>query len=143
MTQTTTRKIGIIAAVLTMLALTISMVAAGNAHFVGTPSISTSGSSATASGKIAGLGNIDQIYVEVTAEAQCVNRGHKEPSAANKQTVSGSTTAPVQNGKANFSVALSATFQPPCDPPMTVTWSLISIAVHEGDASGPVVLTYP
>ena len=143
MTQTTTRKIGIIAAVLTVLALTVTMVAAGNAHFVGTPGITTSGGTATATGKIAGLGNIDQIYVEVTAEAQCVNRGHQDPSAGNKQTVSGSTTAPVQNGKANFSVTLSASFSPPCSPPMTISWSLISIVVHEGDASGPVVLTYP
>ena len=69
-----TRKIGIMAAVLTMLVLTVSMVAAGNAHFVGTPSISTSGNTATATGKIAGLGNIDDIFVVVTADAQCVNR---------------------------------------------------------------------
>jgi hypothetical protein len=137
------RKLGILAAVLTTLALTVTLVVAGNAHFVGTPSISTSGSTATVSGKIAGLGNIDQIYVEVTAEAQCVNRGHQDPSAANKQSVSGSTTAPVQNGKANFSVTLNAAFSPPCSPPMTISWTLISIVVHEGDASGPVVLTYP
>lgn len=141
MTQGTTRKVGIITAVLTALALTVTMVAAGNAHFVGTPSISSSGSTATASGKIAGLGNIDQINVVVTAEAQCVNRGHKEPSAANKQTVSGSSTEPVQNGKANFNVSLSATFSPPCSPPMTLSWSLIEINVY--DLDGNLLLTYP
>lgn len=104
---------------------------AGSAHFVGTPTISTSGSTATASGKIAGLGNITQIHVVVRAEAACVNGGNNKPKAANKQTVENSSDEPVQNGKANFSVTLSATFQPPCDPPMTVQWSLISITVFD------------
>ena len=135
------RKIGVSIAVLTAMMLTISVVAAGNAHFIGAPKISTSGDTATVTGKIAGLGNISQIDVVVTAEAECINRGNKNPNASNKQSVQGSSQEPVQNGKANFSVELSASFQPDCSPPMTVAWTLISIAVF--DTSGNLLLTYP
>jgi hypothetical protein len=142
MTQAnTTRKIGIIAAVLMMLALTVTMVAAGNAHFVGTPSISISGNTATASGKIAGLGNISQINVVVTADAQCVNPGSKKPSADNKQSFSGNGQFPVQNGKANFSVTLTANLQPSCTGPMTIEWSNLQVWVY--DQQGNLLLTYP
>jgi hypothetical protein len=135
MTQaSTTRKIGIIAAVLMTLALTVTMVAAGNAHFVGAPSISISGNTATVSGKIAGLGNISQINVVVTADAQCVNPGSKKPPADNKSSFSGSGTFPVQNGKADFSVTLTANLQPSCTGPMTIEWSNVVIAVY--DANG-------
>lgn len=147
MTQTTTRKIGIIAAVLTALALTVTMVAAGNAHFVGTPSLGTSGNTASASGKIAGLGNIDQVYVSVTGDAQCVNRGNKNPEAGNKQTVGAGAQVPVQNGKANFSIGLSASFQPNCSPPMRIVWSNLTVSVYltdaNGDPTGDPILTYP
>lgn len=135
------RKIGILIAVVTAMTLTVSIVAAGNAHFVGTPKISASGDTATASGKIAGLGNISQIFVFVTAEAECINRGNKNPNAANKQTVEGEGSFPVQNGKANFNLTLSADFQPDCSPPMTVSWSLISIEVY--DASGTLLVEFP
>ena len=141
MTQTTTRKIGIIAAVLTVLALTVTMVAAGNAHFVGTPSISISGSTATVSGRVAGLGNISDIHVVVTADAQCVNPGHQKPSAGNKQSVGGGGDFPVQNGKADFSVTLSASFTPECSPPMTIAWTNLQVSVY--DTGGNLLLTYP
>ena len=141
MTQTTTRKIGIIATVLTVLALTVTMVAAGNAHFVGTPTISTSGSTATANGKIAGLGNISQISVVVTADAQCVNPGHNKPAAGNQQSFSANGDFPVQNGKANFSLSLSATFTPDCSPPMTIAWTNLQVSVY--DVDGNLLLTYP
>jgi hypothetical protein len=142
MTQaSTTRKIGIAAAVLTMLVLTVTLTFAGNAHFVGTPSISTSGNTATASGKIAGLGNISQINVVVTADAQCVNPGHQKPAAGNKQSFSANGVVPVQNGKANFSLTLSATFTPDCTPPMTVAWTNLQVWVY--DLDGNLLLTYP
>jgi hypothetical protein len=141
MTQAhTTRKIGIIAAVLTTLALTVTMVAAGNAHFVGTPSITTSGSTVTVSGKVAGLGNIPQIHVEFTADASCINPGDHHPKAANKQSVGGAGDFPVQNGKANFSLSATAVFQPDCTPPMTLVWSNIQITVTADDGT---FLTYP
>jgi hypothetical protein len=141
MTEATpTRKLGIAAAVLTMLALTVTLVFAGNAHFVGTPSITTSGNTVTVSGKVAGLGNIPDIHVTFTADASCVNPGDHHPKAAKKVSVGGGGDFPVQNGKANFSLSGTATFTPDCTPPMTLVWSNIQITVTAEDGT---YLTYP
>lgn len=134
------RKLSILAAVVTALALTVSVVTAGNAHFVGAPSISVSVNTVTVSGKVAGLGNIPQIHVAVTGDAQCVNPGSHKPSAGNKQSVGAEGDFPVQNGKANFSLLLTATFQPTCTGPMTIEWSNIRITVTASDGTS---LTYP
>lgn len=99
------------------------------AHFVGDPTITTSGNTLTVSGKVAGLGNVEQINVTVTATAACINPGSNKPKAANKQSVTAEGTFPVQNGKANFSLTATATFQPDCTPPMTVEWSNVQITV--------------
>lgn len=99
------------------------------AHFVGSPTITITGSTLTASGKVAGLGNVEQIHVMVTADVACVNPGSNKPKAANKQSVGVGGDFPVQNGKANFSLTATATFQPPCDPPMTLEWSNVVITV--------------
>lgn len=134
------RSLSTILSLVALLLMSSTLVVAGNAHFVGTPGISTSGSTATASGKVAGLGNIPQIDVQVTAEAACVNRGNKNPSAENKDEFTATGTFPVQNGKALFSLALLASFQPDCSPPMRVEWTLISITVTAADGT---FLTYP
>jgi hypothetical protein len=118
----------------------VGVAIAGNAHFVGTPSITVSGNTVTVSGKVAGLGNIEQIDVEVSGDAACVNPGSKKPKAANKQSFSSTSTEPVQNGKANFSDTLTATFSPDCTPPMSVEWSNISIHVTAVDGTD---LTFP
>jgi hypothetical protein len=123
-----------------VLALTVVGMAVSNAHFVGTPLISTSGDTAFFSGKVAGLGNVEVITVTVTGDAQCVNPGSKKPQAGNKQTFSGTSDVPVQNGKANFSLSLDATFSPDCTPPMTVVWSNLSLTVTAVDGT---FLTYP
>ena len=112
---------------------------AGNAHYVGTPQIQTSGSTLTVSGKIAGLGNIDQIRVVVTADAYCVNRGNKAPSAENKTSVTFQGTVPVQNGKALFSLSGTASFSPNCSPPMRVEFRNIQISVYDA-ATGAQLL---
>jgi hypothetical protein len=130
-----TRKIGIVAAVLTMLVFTVSIVAAGNAHFVGSPTITISGNTATVTGKVAGLGNISDIHVVVTADAQCVNPGSHKPSAENKQSFEGEGDFPVQNGKANFSVTLTANLQPSCTGPMTIEWSNLQISVYDAEGN--------
>jgi hypothetical protein len=135
------RKVGISVAVFTLLALTVSIATAtSNAHFVGTPQISIAGNTLTASGKVAGLGQVDVITVTVSADAACINPGSKHPKAANKESFSASADVPVQNGKANFSVSLTATFQPDCTPPMTVQWSNILITVTAADGT---YLTWP
>jgi hypothetical protein len=128
----------------TALVATLLMVStaamAGSAHFVGTPKATASGSSLTVSGKVAGLGNETQIRVEVSAQAACVNRGENFPQAANKQTFSAAGNFPVQNGKANFSLSLTATFQPKCSPPMTLVWGPATITVS-GDSFEPFSTT--
>jgi len=34
----------------------------------------------------------------------------------------------VQNGKANFSLTLTAVFQPPCSPPLTVQFTDVTLS---------------
>ena len=116
------------------------MASAGNAHFVGVPSITASDDSLIASGKVAGLGNIPQIHVTLSAQAACINRGNNHPQAENKESFSAEGDFPVQNGKALFTLDLEAVFQPPCNPPMTVSWSNILLTVTAADGT---FLTFP
>jgi hypothetical protein len=118
------------AALLTLLAaLTITAVAvAGSPHFIGNAwSLETSGNTLTVSGKEAGLGDETQIHVVLTATAACINPGGNHPRAANKTSVSAEGDFPVQNGKADFTLTATATFQPECSPPMTVVFSDITV----------------
>jgi hypothetical protein len=107
----------------------ISTVAfAGSPHQVGTCTATQSGNTLTISGcKEAGLGDESQIIVTISATALCINNGGNHPKAVNKASASSTQTVPVQNGKANFDGTLTATFQPSCDPPMTVQFTDISI----------------
>jgi hypothetical protein len=82
----------------------------------------------TVSGKEAGLGNLDQVHIVVTATAQCVNPGGHDPGASNKTDLADGADVPVQNGKANFTLDLVAVFQPDCSPPMTVTFSDVTVS---------------
>jgi len=102
---------------------------AGGPHFVGTPTKTISGNTATVSGKVAGLGDETQIHVAASAVVACLNPGENFPSANNKQSVGAGADVPVQNGKANFSLTLTATFQPKCTPPMTLVFGPITITV--------------
>jgi hypothetical protein len=103
---------------------------AGSPHFIGV-SAERSGDSLTVSGKEAGLGNETQVHIVVTADALCINGGGKHPKAVNKTSVSAEGDFPVQNGKANFSLTLTATFQPDCVPPMTVAWTNVTVTDTE------------
>lgn len=107
--------------------LFVPQAVAGSPHFVGRTSVVVDGNTLSVSGKIAGLGNEAQVDVQVTADAQCVNPGGNKPKAGNKQSFSAAGQFPVQNGKANFSLTLTATFQPNCTPPMTVEWSNVVV----------------
>lgn len=110
-----------------------------SAHFVGTPTATASGSSLTVKGKEAGLGDQQTVNISVTADAQCVNPGNNEPQAGNKQATGGSTTVPVQNGKANFTVTVTATFKPKCSPPMSLVWSNVVVT----DTGNNISVTLP
>ena len=112
--------------VLALLAVSAVPALAGNPHFVFV-NTAISGNTVTVDGKIAGLGDEDQVHVVVTGDAACVNPGSNKPQAANKQSFSAAGDFPVQNGKALFSLTLTATMQPRCDPPMTIEWSNIVV----------------
>jgi hypothetical protein len=106
--------------------LAVPAALAGSPHFVSVD-LSKSGNTLTVNGKEAGLGDESQVNILITATASCINPGDHHPKAANKESVSSTTSVPVQNGKANFSITLTATFSPDCTPPMTVLWSDITV----------------
>jgi hypothetical protein len=123
-----TRKLGIFFAVVTALALTISMVSAGSPHFINNAtSVSRDGNTLTVSGKEAGLGDEEQVHIVLSADALCINPGDHHPKAANKQSLNAAGDFPVQNGKADFSLSVTASFQPDCSPPMTVVFTNITL----------------
>jgi hypothetical protein len=126
-----TKAIKVLIASFLFMVLTATAALAGSPHFVGRPSVVRSGDSLIVSGKVAGLGNETQITVTATATAACLNPGGSFPQAANKQTVTAEGDFPVQNGKANFSLTLTATFQPKCSPPMTVVFGPVTITVSD------------
>lgn len=103
---------------------------AGSPHFVSVTATRT-GDSLLVSGKEAGLGNETQVHIEVTATAECINGGGKHPKAVNKESVAAAGDFPVQNGKAEFSLTLTASFQPSCSPPMTVRFSDVVVSDSE------------
>ena len=101
---------------------------AGSPHFVGQfTAVHNADDSVTISGKEAGLGNEDQIHIVITATAECINGGGNHPKAVNKEGVTGAGDFPVQNGKAEFSLSVTASFQPECVPPMTLAWTSVTL----------------
>jgi hypothetical protein len=103
---------------------------AGSPHFVDdTIAATRSGDTLTVSGKEAGLGDESQVHIVLEATASCINPGEQFPQAANKETVSASVTVPVQNGKALWSIDLTASFQPssPCPDPMFVMFGDVTV----------------
>jgi hypothetical protein len=125
----------VIRRVLAILALTAAVAgigattaSAGSPHFVDDQTKATiSGNTLTVSGKEAGLGDEAQIHVVLTAEAQCVNGGGNHPQAANKESFTAAGDFPVQNGKADFTLSITAVFQPSCSPPMTVEFTSVVV----------------
>ena len=109
-------------------AIAIPVAWAGSPHFINSAfSTSVSGNTLTVSGKEAGLGDESQIHVEVTATALCINNGGHHPKAVNKGSFGAAGDFPVQNGKADFTLTVTATFQPDCTPPMTVSFQDIVV----------------
>lgn len=100
---------------------------AGNPHFVGTPTLTQTGDTLTVTGKIAGLGDEDQVHIVLTADAQCVNGGGNQPKAENKGATLAEGDFPVQNGKATFTLSGSAQTDPQCNPPMTLVYANVTV----------------
>jgi phage tail sheath gpL-like len=99
---------------------------AGNPHFVSVTAERT-GNTLTVEGKEAGLGSESAVFIEVRATAECINNGGKHPKAENKESVSAEGEFPVQNGKAEFSLTLTASFKPACSPPMELRFSNVIV----------------
>ena len=115
--------------------LAAGALATSNAHFVGDPTIVRTGNALTIAGKVAGLGDVEEITVSVTGDALCINPGSNHPKASNKADVTGGAIVPVQNGKADFSVLGTATFQPDCTPPMAVSFQKVKVTVTAVDGT--------
>lgn len=114
--------------VLATSAIAVSGALAGSPHFVSnTVTATRTDNSLTVSGKEAGLGDESQVHIEVSATALCINPGGNHPKAVNKESVSVGDNFPVQNGKAEFSLTLTATFTPDCSPPMTVAFTDVTV----------------
>ena len=101
--------------------------ARGVEHRARLPGLSRAGNTLTINCKEAGLGDETQVVTQTTATALCINNGGNHPRAVNKASVSAETVTPVQNGKADITIELTATFQPECSPPMTVTFTDILV----------------
>jgi hypothetical protein len=122
------RTLIVIVSVLGIGALGAPAALAGSPHFVDdTVQVSRSGNTLSTTGKEAGLGGEAQIHVVLSATALCINGGANHPKAVNKQSVNAAGDFPVQNGKANFSLSVTATFQPSCSPPMTVQFTNVTV----------------
>jgi hypothetical protein len=122
------RPLLILLAVLSALVFGAPAAVAGSAHFINNAfEVSRSGNTLTVSGKEAGLGDLAQVHIVVSATALCINNGGNHPRAVNKASLSAGDDFPVQNGKADFSLSLTATFQPECSPPMTVQFTDVKV----------------
>jgi hypothetical protein len=121
---------------------TATVAFAGSPHFVDDQtSVSKSGNTLTVVGKEAGLGDELQVHIVLSADARCVNGGGNKPVAENKGDVLAEGTFPVQNGKANFELSGTATFDPssPCPDPMTVEYANVTVT----DTTNGISLTFP
>ncbi len=101
---------------------------AGSPHFINSAfSVTRSDDTLTVQGKEAGLGDEEQIHVVLSATGLCINGGGNHPKAVNKGTFTAEGDFPVQNGKADFTLSVTATFQPSCSPPMTVAFTDVTV----------------
>jgi hypothetical protein len=117
---------------------------AGSPHFVqSATSASVSGNTLTVMAKEAGLGDEAQIHVVLTATALCINGGGNHPKAVNKASVSAAADEPVQNGKADYTISVTATFQPDCVPPMTVSFTDIVLTDTTNNLTANIPGTLP
>lgn len=107
-----------IVGVLALVAVTATTAVADNPHFINASGKLNNDGSLTVSFKEAGLGSNQNINYTLTADATatyvCVNRGGKNPSAANKTSVSGPVAAAgTFNSGKNGQISASLTVQPP------------------------------
>ena len=132
----------VVAAALVGAIAAISAVAfAGSPHFV-TADATRSDNTLTVTFKEAVLGNEPQVHIVLSATALCINNGGKHHKAVNKASVSASDDFPVQNGKAEGELSVTATFQPECTPPMTVAFTDVTLVDETSGARANIPGTF-
>ena len=122
-------------------AFAASTALAGSPHFV-TADASRAGNTLSATFKEAGLGNEPQVHVVLSATALCINGGGNHPKAVNKTSVSAADDFPVQNGKAEGTLSVTATFQPSCSPPMTVRFTDVTLTDETSGVTAKIPGTF-
>ena len=122
-------------------AFTASTALAGSPHFV-TADAARSGDTLSVAFKEAGLGNEAQVHVVLSATALCINGGGKHPKAVNKASVNTAGDFPVQNGKAEGTLSVTASFQPACSPPMTVQFTDVTLTDETSGATADIPGTF-
>ena len=122
-------------------AVAASTALAGNPHFV-TADASRTDNTLSVAFKEAGLGNEPQVHVVLSATALCVNGGNNHPKAVNKTSVNAAGDFPVQNGKAEGTLSVTATFQPACSPPMTVQFTDVTLTDQTSGATANIPGTF-
>ena len=133
--------VGLAVGLFLAVALVAQVAMAGNPHFV-TATATRSGDTLSVSFKEAGLGNEAQVHVVLSATALCINGGGKHPKAVNKTSVNSAGDFPVQNGKAEGTLSVTATFQPSCSPPMTVQFTDVSLVDETSGARANIPGTF-
>jgi len=133
--------------VLVFLATLLCLVFASQAAFAGSPHFVTADASRSDNTlsvvfKEAGLGNEPQVHVVLSATALCINGGGKHPKAVNKTSVNAAGDFPVQNGKAEGTLSVTASFQPECSPPMTVQFTDVSLVDETSGARANIPGTF-
>jgi hypothetical protein len=117
-------------AVLATAVVAVPTAVAGAPRFINSAfSITRSDDTLTVSGKELVWATRRRSHVVLSATALCINPGGNHPKAVNKESESAAGDFPVQNGKAEFTLSVTATFQPECSPPMTV--SLMDVTVMD------------
>jgi hypothetical protein len=128
-------------AVFLAIGLMSTLAFAGNPHFV-TADASRDGNTLTVTFKEAGLGNEEQVHVVLSADALCINGGGKHPRAVNKESLEAEGDFPVQNGKAEGTLSVTASFDPECSPPMTVVFTNVTLVDETSGATANIPGTF-
>jgi hypothetical protein len=131
----------VVAALVGAVAAVSAVAYAGSPHFV-TADATRTDDTLTVTFKEAGLGNEPQVHVVLSATALCINNGGKHPKAVNKASVSAAGDFPVQNGKAEGTLSVTATFQPECSPPMTVAFTNVTLTDETSGATANIPGTF-
>jgi hypothetical protein len=118
--------------------LLASVALAGNAHFLAGTDFSIQGSSLTATGRIAGLGNQDvTLVLSADAVSYCTNQGGNNPPGQAERVSATLSNLHPENGSLTFTITASATKKCPGRQAPTVTFSNATISVYQ---NGSLVL---